>query len=72
VKIPPEMKPASDSTTALLICDGSSSEAIGGGGETVKGAGHQGRLCTHLRKAASGHHHEPPSHVHITNRRRRW
>jgi hypothetical protein len=39
--MPPEMKPASDSTTAFLICNGSSSEAIGGGGdEMAKGAGH--------------------------------
>jgi hypothetical protein len=44
----PEMEPASNSTTALLICNGSSSEAIGGGGETAKGAGHQGRLCALL------------------------
>jgi hypothetical protein len=31
-EMPPEMAPASESTSALRICDGSSPEAIGGGG----------------------------------------
>jgi hypothetical protein len=31
-EIPPEMAPASESTSALRICDGSSPEPIGGGG----------------------------------------
>jgi hypothetical protein len=39
-EMPPEMAPASESTSALRICDGSSSEAIGGGG--ARGMGWSG------------------------------
>jgi len=38
-EMPPEMAPASESTSARRICDGSSSEPIGGGG----GGGEKGR-----------------------------
>jgi hypothetical protein len=63
--MPSEMEPVIDSTAALLICDGSSSEAIGSGSETTKGADHQSRLCMHLCRATLGHHREPPSPMRI-------
>jgi hypothetical protein len=36
-EMPPEMAPASESTSALRICDGSSPEPIGCGGEARRG-----------------------------------
>lgn len=36
-EMPPEMAPASESTSALRICDGSSPEPIGYGGEARRG-----------------------------------
>jgi hypothetical protein len=58
-EMPPEMAPASESTSALRICDGSS-EAIGGGGGGARGMGWSGFLgkkrfgtCGEPRRAAS-------------------
>jgi len=48
-EMPPEMAPASESTSARRICDGSSSEPIGGGGGGAARRDETGRVAGEAR-----------------------